>query len=106
MIMRATQKNRISYAVFCLKKKKKTSASRVFSGQPNVVKGNRPEENQVSSTSVSCSSFAEPHFGHLAGVSRATITSSQSPQCHTGIRCPHHSCREIVQSWMLYIQFK
>ena len=30
----------------------------MFSGQPNTEKGNRPEENQVSSTSSSCSQAA------------------------------------------------
>ena len=32
------------------------------------------------------------------GVSLATVIPLHAPQCHAGIRCPHHSCREIHQS--------
>jgi len=41
----------------------------------------------------------------LVGVSRETITSPHL-QCHAGMRCPHHSWREMHQSWMLSIQFR
>ena len=39
--------------------------SSVSSGQPSVENGHRPELNQVSSTSLSCVSFAPPHLGHF-----------------------------------------
>src|SRR6516225_7212144 len=50
--------------------------------------------------------FFDPQCAHTSGVSRATVTSLQSPQCHAGIRCPHHNCREMHQSRMLYIHSK
>ncbi len=37
--------------------------------------GQRPEENQVSRTSGSCSSFAEPHLGQRSGSSTAAVAS-------------------------------
>ena len=46
-----------------------------------------------------------PHFAHLSGVSRATMISPHL-QCHAGMRCPHHSWREMHQSWMLRIHSK
>ena len=72
-------------------------------GQPKTVKGNRPEENQVSSTSVSCAISLDPHFEQAVGVVRATVISLHAPQCHAGIRWPHQSWREMHQSWMFVI---
>src|SRR5229473_1853086 len=106
MIIRATQKNRISYAVFCLKKKKNILKSGVASGQPSVEKGHNPELNHVSRTSGSCSNFVDAHFEHFSGASRATIISLQFPQCQAGMRWPHQSCRDSVQSRMFLIQLK
>ena len=60
----------------------------------------------MSSTSGSCAIFAEPHFAHFAGLSRATVTPLHAAQCHAGMRCPHHNCREMHQSRMLRIQLK
>ena len=54
------------------------------SGQPSVENGHRPELNQVSSTSVSCSSSVEWQCGQTAGVSRATVILSQLRQCQAG----------------------
>src|SRR5258707_13985701 len=71
-----------------------------------VEKGQSAELNHVSSTSGSCVSLLEPHFVHFAGVWRATIISLQSPQYQAGMRCPHHSCREMHQSRMLRIHSK
>src|SRR6202051_698355 len=71
-----------------------------------VENGHSAELNHVSSTSGSCVSLPEPHFVHFDGVSRATIISLQSPQCQAGIRCTHHSCREMHQSRMLRIHSK
>src|SRR5258706_13360517 len=71
-----------------------------------VEKGQSAELNHVSSTSGSCVNLLEPHFVHFAGTWRATIISLQSPQYHAGMRCPHHSCREMHQSRMLRIHSK
>src|SRR5258708_39592886 len=71
-----------------------------------VEKGQSAELNHVSSTSGSCVSLLEPHFVHFAGAWRATIISLQSPQYQAGMRCPHHSCREMHQSRMLRIHSK
>ena len=45
-----------------------------------------------------------PCIGQLSGSSTATITSPQSSQYQTGMRCPHHSWREMHQSRMFSIQ--
>src|SRR6201996_3527003 len=72
-------------------------------GHPSEVNGSRPELNHVSSTSVSCVISAESQYSHTCGVSRATVIPPHFPQCHAGMRCPHHSWREMHQSWMLRI---
>jgi hypothetical protein len=54
MTMRATQKNRMSRPVSSSAPGKKRPRSPDSAGQPNTEKGNRPLENQVSSTSSSC----------------------------------------------------
>src|SRR5699024_967406 len=68
--------------------------SAVRSGQPIVENGHSPEENQVSSTSVS--------WVYPAGASSSgpTHTTSPSGPYQMGIRWPHHSCREMHQSCM------
>ena len=79
-------------------------ASVVLPVQPKTVKGSRPEENQVSRTSVSWVSvvvFAQ--LEQMVGVSRETMISLQAAQCHAGMRWPHQSWREMHQSWMLFI---
>ena len=60
----------------------------------------------MSSTSSSCLSSAAPHLGQAAGTARATVISAHLPQYQAGMRCPHHSCREMHQSRMLCIQWK
>ena len=55
MIMRATQRKRISLAVVRKSVGKKARSSGVSSGQPRVANGQIAELNQVSSTSSSCS---------------------------------------------------
>src|SRR5207302_6229037 len=80
--------------------------SSVCSGQPSVENGHNPELNHVSRTSGSCSRFGDPHAAHFAGVSRATVTCLFSLQYHAGMRCPHQSCRDMVQSRMFVIQLK
>jgi len=75
----------------------------VLVGQPRVEKGQSPELNQVSSTSVSCVSCPDPQRGQVVGASRATMASLHSPQYHAGTRWPHQSWREMHQSRMLYI---
>ncbi len=37
---------------------------------------------------------------------RDTVISPQALQYHTGIRWPHHSCREMHQSRMFFIQLE
>ena len=39
-------------------------------------------------------------------VSRDTVVLPHAPQCHAGIRWPHHSCREMHQSRILCIHSK
>jgi hypothetical protein len=45
-----------------------------------------------------------PHPLHAVGSCRATVIALQPSQYHAGIRCPHHSWREMHQSRMLVIQ--
>jgi hypothetical protein len=81
------------------------SVDAVF-GQPSVDIGQSQLENQVSRTSSSCTT-GQPQYGQAVRSSRLTITScggSHSVQYHTGIRCPHQSCREMFQSRMFDIQ--
>ncbi len=75
-------------------------------GQPKTETGSRPEENQVSRTSVSCVICAEPQCEQAAGSTRATVVLWQFAQCHAGMRWPHQSCREMHQSWMFSIQLR
>src|SRR6266403_135507 len=106
IIMRATQKKMMSKPVTRTDVGYHVSRSRVFSGQPSVENGQRPEENQVSSTSGSWRRFSSSHCGHVFGSSRRTIVWPFFAQYHAGMRCPHHSCREMHQSWMFSIQEK
>ena len=73
----------------------------VCSGQPMVENGHMPEENQVSSTS---GSWVQPSPGGSS--SGPTQRISPSGPYQTGIRWPHHSCREMHQSCMLSTQSK
>src|SRR4029077_17688184 len=106
MIIRATQKNKMSYPVIIKLVGYYFAKSAVFAGHPSVEKGHSPELNQVSRTSGSCSRFVDPHVAHFAGASRATVICPCSLQYHAGIRCPHHSCRDSVQSRMFFIQLR
>ena len=67
----------------------------------------RPEadENQVSSTSSSCTRSLLPHAGQIAGSVSATMTSPQM-QYQAGIRWPHQSWRLMHQSRRFSIQRK
>ena len=47
-------------------------------GQPRVVKGSRPEENQVSRTSVSWTMSVELQLPQVVGVSRETVIPPQA----------------------------
>ena len=58
----------------------------------------------MSSTSSSWRIDFDPHLPHSVGSTRATVTWSQSLQNQAGMRCPHQSWREMVQSLMLVIQ--
>src|SRR5947209_19577569 len=71
--------------------------SGVSSGQPSVEYGQSCEENHVSSTSGSWTSSTDPHSAHAVG-SSTDATWCPFAQYHTGMRCPHHSCREMFQS--------
>ncbi len=75
-------------------------------GHPNTLTGSSPDENHVSRTSVSCVISADPQCPHLSGSCRATVILWHALQCHAGMRWPHHSCREMHQSWMFSIQFR
>ncbi len=63
-----------------------------------MAKGHSHDENQVSSTSSSC---RQP-----SPAGRSTETAISSPRYQTGMRCPHHSCREMHQSRMFSSQFR
>ena len=102
MIIRATQKKMISPPVTRTLVGWNVSRSFVFSGQPIGEKVQSHDENHVSRTSSSCASFVLRTSGS-GPVRRATIVSRR-PQYHTGIRCPHQSCREMHQSLMFSIQ--
>src|ERR1700712_4235125 len=66
-----------------------------------VENGHIPELNQVSSTSGSC---VQPSPGGCS--SGPTQRISPAGPYQTGMRCPHHSCREMHQSCMLSTQSK
>src|SRR6202044_1281625 len=74
--------------------------------QPKTVKGSRPEENQVSSTSVSCLISVMPQPLQAVAISRETVMHPHALQCHAGMRWPHQSWREMHQSRMFSIQLK
>src|SRR5579863_4453827 len=75
-------------------------------GQPNTLTGSSPDENHVSRTSVSCVIWSDLQCAQFVGSWRATVILWHTAQCHAGMRCPHHSCREMHQSWMFSIQFR
>jgi len=104
MIIRATQKKMMSAAVTSTLVGWNRSMSSVFSGQPSGEKVHSQLLNQVSSTSGSWVRAVPPHSGQDAGVSTAQISRPQPSQVQNGMRCPHHSCREMHQSRMLRIQ--
>ena len=104
-IMRATQKKMISYPVTSTEVGYQYCRSLVsLSGQPRVEKGHRAELNQVSSTSSSRVRWVLPHFSQRVGSSRLTLMWPQSSQVQAGIWWPHHSWREMHQSWTFSIQ--
>ncbi len=74
----------------------------VCSGQPSVENGHSPEENQVSSTSVSWCQ-PSPVGGSSSG---PTQTVSPFGPYQTGMRWPHHSWRQMHQSCRLSTQSK
>ncbi|MNN01833.1 hypothetical protein D3C81_1144610 [compost metagenome] len=83
---------------------RKCFISGVSPGQPSEEKGTSADENQVSSTSSSrCSAPLLPAARALASASSSVRPTKQLPASsyHAGIWCPHHSWREIHQSWML-----
>src|SRR3990172_2878523 len=68
MIMRATQRKMMSYPVSITDVGYQYFSSFVSRGHPSVENGHNPEENHVSSTSLSCSRLPPP-VGECAGVS-------------------------------------
>src|SRR6202012_2738165 len=100
IIILATQKNRMSYAVMSTLVGEKSRRSAVSSGQPSVENGHSAEENQVSRTSGSC---VQPAGAVSSG---PTQRASPSGPYQTGIRCPHQSWREMHQSCMSSTQPK
>ena len=73
IIMRATQKNRMSKPVTRTLVGNHFRSSLVSSGQPMVEKGHSAEENQVSRTSSSWCSSVLPHLEQQWGASSSTI---------------------------------
>src|SRR6266498_5825340 len=99
MIMRTTQKKMMSKPVTSTDEGKKKRSSCASWGQPSVEWHHSAEENQVSSTSSSCRSTRAglPAFAAASSTLRATKTLPASSY-HAGMRCPHHSWREMHQS--------
>ena len=58
----------------------------------------------MSRVSGSCSRSVPPHCSQAVGVSSATVMWPQASQVQAGMRWPHHSWREMHQSWMLVSQ--
>src|SRR6476660_2351814 len=111
MIIRATQKKMMSNPVTRTDDGRNVRSSRVSAGHPSVEWHHSADENHVSSTSSSRRSVlgARPSFAvaaaRAAASSRATWTLPSSSY-HAGIWWPHHSWREMHQSWMLLIQWR
>src|SRR5512141_1443302 len=109
MIMRATQKKMMSKPVTSTDDGRNVRSSRVSAGHPSVEWHHSAELNHVSSTSSSRrnAAGARPSFraacARASSSVRATYTLPDSSY-HAGIWCPHHSWREMHQSWMLLIQ--
>src|SRR5687768_5438482 len=98
--MRATQKKMMSKPVTSTEEGRKVFRSGVCAGQPSDEKGTSAEENQVSRTSGSRLSGAfSPCFARTSASDLPTYTLPASSY-HAGIWWPHHSCREMHQSWM------
>ncbi len=73
------------------------------SGQPRVENGQRPEENQVSSTSGSWTSLSVPAWAAASSKLWATKTRPSSVY-QAGIWWPHQSWREMHQGLMFSSQ--
>src|SRR5690606_10416214 len=99
MTIRATQKKMMSNPVTSTEPGKKALSSGVSCGQPSVENGHSAEENHVSSTSSSCRRVSLPDSALASSRLYATVTLPSSSY-QAGIRCPHHNCREIHQSWI------
>ena len=95
--IRATQKKMMSKPVTSTEVGRKVLSSLVSCGQPSVENGHNAEENQVSSTSSSWRNFVWPACLRASSSLRATNILPCS-SCHAGMRCPHHSWREMHQS--------
>src|SRR5690554_5003843 len=107
MIIRATQKKMMSNPVTNTSVGWKVLRSSVCSGHPKVENVHSADENHVSNTSSSCRNGISPRLCLLRTSSslRPTYTLPCSSY-HAGIRCPHHNCREMHQSWISRIQAK
>src|ERR1700757_4584993 len=104
MTMRATQKKMMSKPVTSTDDGRKAFISAVSCGQPSVENGTSADENQVSSTSESRRSRPVlPAACCLARASSSDAATKMLPcsSYHAGIWWPHHSWREMHQSWML-----
>ena len=88
MIMRATQKKRISYAGLHHAGRVERRRSGVSSGQPRVENGHSPEENHVSRTSVSCRARTRSALGQKRTLSSSVTIIWPSGQYHAGCGGP------------------
>jgi hypothetical protein len=106
MTMRATQKKMMSKPVTSTDDGRNRSMSFVCSGQPSVEKGTSADENHVSSTSSS--RFSLPVYASSSSLGCASarrardVRFRRSSPYQAGMRWPHHSWREMHQSWMLF----
>src|SRR4051794_6683047 len=104
MTMRATQKKMMSKPVTSTDDGRNIFASSVCSGQPIVENGTSADENQVSSTSSSRRNApVDPAAAAFAFASSSVRATKYWPASsyHAGMRWPHHSWREMHQSWIL-----
>src|SRR5678815_2657599 len=109
MIIRATQKKMMSKPVTSTDEGRNISSSRVLAGQPSVEWHHKADENHVSSTASSCTNDdgSRPSFATACARASASLRATYrlpASSYHAGMRCPHQSCREMHQSWILLIQ--
>ena len=110
MIMRATQKKMMSKPVTSTDDGRNVASSCVSSGQPSVEWHHSADENHVSSTSAIArerrrlAAELRARLRARVGFAARDVDVARARRTTPGIWWPHHSWREMHQSWMLLIQ--